>query len=68
MKTPNQNGKTLWGDPEEYPPPAYERPMETPREFPEMTLEERWEIWGPCIEQEQKKLRESNKDLEKYLS
>ena len=67
MKTPNQNGKTQWGDQEEYPPPAYESPMETPREFPEMTLEERWEIWGQWIEQEQTKLRESTKDLEGFV-
>jgi hypothetical protein len=41
--------------------------METPREFPEMTLEERWEIWGQWIEQEQTKLRESTKDLEGFV-
>ena len=32
-----------------------------------MTLEERWEIWGQWIEQEQTKLRESTKDLEGFV-
>ena len=41
--------------------------METPRKFPEMKLEERWEIWGQWIEQEQIKLRESTKDLEGFV-
>jgi hypothetical protein len=67
VKTPNQNGKTQWGGPRRVPTPCIRKSHGNPREFPEITLEERWEIWGQWIEQEQTKLRESTKDLEGFV-